>query len=63
MEHRNDDKESPNSQVMCQHGENDALDHTCLIVRNILSIIDYPLLLILIKQASPADSVMGKINQ
>ncbi|KAF3027711.1 hypothetical protein E8E15_007076 [Penicillium rubens] len=36
--------------------------YACLIVRNILSIIDYPLLLILIKQASPADSVMGKIN-
>lgn len=36
--------------------------YTCLIVRNILSIIDYPVLLILIKQASPSDSVMGKIN-
>lgn len=36
--------------------------YVCLIVRNILSIIDYPVLLILIKQASPADSVMGKIN-
>ncbi|KAJ5612610.1 hypothetical protein N7510_005804 [Penicillium lagena] len=36
--------------------------YTCLIVRNILSIIDYPVLLILIKQATPADSVMGKIN-
>ncbi|KAJ5092204.1 hypothetical protein NUU61_007074 [Penicillium alfredii] len=36
--------------------------YACLIVRNILSIIDYPVLLILIKQASPADSVMGKIN-
>jgi hypothetical protein len=35
---------------------------TCLIVRNILSIIDYPILLILIKQASPSASVMGKIN-
>lgn len=34
----------------------------CLIVRNILSIIDYPVLLILIKQASPSDSVLGKIN-
>ncbi|CAG7947055.1 unnamed protein product [Penicillium olsonii] len=36
--------------------------YTCLITRNILSIIDYPVLLILIKQASPSDSVMGKIN-
>ncbi|KAJ5563207.1 hypothetical protein N7535_008371 [Penicillium sp. DV-2018c] len=35
---------------------------TCLILRNILSIIDYPILLILIKQASPSPSVMGKIN-
>ncbi|KAJ6145237.1 hypothetical protein N7470_009132 [Penicillium chermesinum] len=33
--------------------------YACLIVRNILSIIDYPVLLILIKQASPSDSVMG----
>lgn len=36
--------------------------YACLIVRNILSIIDYPVLLILIKQASPSGSVMGKIN-
>lgn len=36
--------------------------YTCLIVRNILSIIAYPVLLILIKQATPADSVMGRIN-
>jgi MFS family permease len=36
--------------------------YACLIVRNILSIIDYPVLLILIKQSSPSDSVMGKIN-
>lgn len=36
--------------------------YACLIVRNILSIIDYPVLLILIKQATPSDSVMGKIN-
>ena len=36
--------------------------YACLIVRNILSIIDYPVLLILIKQASPSDSVLGKIN-
>jgi hypothetical protein len=36
--------------------------YVCMITRNILSIIDYPVLLILIKQASPSDSVMGKIN-
>ncbi|KAE8146371.1 MFS general substrate transporter [Aspergillus avenaceus] len=36
--------------------------YTCLVVRNVLSIIDYPVLLILIKQASPSDSVLGKIN-
>ncbi|RAL01522.1 MFS transporter [Aspergillus ibericus CBS 121593] len=36
--------------------------YMCLVVRNILSIIDYPVLLILIKQASPSDSVLGKIN-
>ncbi|KAJ5081992.1 hypothetical protein N7532_011035 [Penicillium argentinense] len=36
--------------------------YACLVVRNILSIIDYPVLLILIKQASPSDSVLGKIN-
>ncbi|KAJ5915376.1 hypothetical protein N7466_011309 [Penicillium verhagenii] len=36
--------------------------YTCMIVRNILSIIAFPVLLILIKQASPSDSVMGKIN-
>ncbi|ODM19865.1 hypothetical protein SI65_04851 [Aspergillus cristatus] len=36
--------------------------YTCLAVRNILSIIDYPVLLILIKQASPSDAVLGKIN-
>ncbi|KAJ5634869.1 hypothetical protein N7528_002711 [Penicillium herquei] len=36
--------------------------YACLVVRNILSIIAYPVLLILIKQASPSDSVMGKIN-
>ncbi|KAL2824532.1 major facilitator superfamily domain-containing protein [Aspergillus cavernicola] len=36
--------------------------YTCLVTRNILSIIDYPVLLILIKQASPSDSSLGKIN-
>ncbi|KAH8690825.1 major facilitator superfamily domain-containing protein [Talaromyces proteolyticus] len=36
--------------------------YTCLIIRNLLSIIAYPVLLILIKQSSPSPSVMGKIN-
>lgn len=36
--------------------------YTCLAIRNILSIIAYPVLLILIKQTSPSPSVMGKIN-
>lgn len=34
----------------------------CLTVRNILSIILYPLLLILLKQASPSASCLGRIN-
>lgn len=36
--------------------------YTCLVIRNILSIIDYPVLLILIRQASPSDAVLGKVN-
>lgn len=36
--------------------------YTCLTVRNFFSILAYPVLLILIKQASPASSVLGKIN-
>ncbi|KJF60975.1 MFS transporter, variant [Coccidioides immitis RS] len=36
--------------------------YTCLTIRNIFSILDYPVLLILIKQASPSNSVLGKIN-
>ncbi|KAK1138331.1 hypothetical protein N8T08_002828 [Aspergillus melleus] len=36
--------------------------YTCLALRNVLSIIDYPVLLILIKQASPSDSVLGRLN-
>lgn len=36
--------------------------YACLIIRNILSIIAYPLLLILIKQATPSPSVLGQIN-
>lgn len=34
----------------------------CLTVRNLLSILLYPVLLILIKQASPSDSCLGRIN-
>ncbi|KAF7559065.1 hypothetical protein G7046_g5090 [Stylonectria norvegica] len=34
----------------------------CLTVRNILSIILYPLLLILIKEATPSSSALGKVN-
>jgi len=36
--------------------------YTCLTVRNILSILAYPLLLILIKEASPSNGCLGKIN-
>lgn len=36
--------------------------YLCLTVRNILSIILYPLLLILIKEATPAPSALGKVN-
>lgn len=36
--------------------------YACLAVRNLLSIVDYPLLLILIKEASPSNSCLGKIN-
>jgi hypothetical protein len=36
--------------------------YICLIIRNILSIIAYPVLLILIKQSTPSSCVMGKIN-
>lgn len=36
--------------------------YCCLAVRNILSIMLYPLLLILIKEATPSSSVLGKIN-
>ncbi|KAI1450254.1 MFS general substrate transporter [Annulohypoxylon stygium] len=34
----------------------------CLTVRNIFSIIIYPLLLILIKEATPSSSILGKVN-
>lgn len=36
--------------------------YVCLIIRNTLHIIAYPVLLILIKQASPSDCCLGKIN-
>ena len=36
--------------------------YTCLAIRNCLSIIAYPVLLILIKEASPGPSSFGKIN-
>lgn len=34
----------------------------CLTIRNIFSILVYPLLLILIKEAAPSSSVLGKVN-
>lgn len=36
--------------------------YTCLAIRNCLSIVAYPVLLILIKEASPGPSSLGKIN-
>jgi hypothetical protein len=36
--------------------------YICLTIRNILSIILYPLLLILIKDATPCATVLGKVN-
>ena len=36
--------------------------YVCLAVRNILSITLYPLILILIKEATPTSSALGKIN-
>lgn len=36
--------------------------YTCLTIRNCLSILAYPVLLILIKEASPGPSCLGKIN-
>jgi hypothetical protein len=36
--------------------------YACLTVRNLLSILAYPLLLILIKEAAPSASCLGKIN-
>jgi hypothetical protein len=36
--------------------------YACLIIRNLLSILAYPVLLILIKEATPSPCVLGKIN-
>ncbi|KAG6015427.1 hypothetical protein E4U54_003503 [Claviceps lovelessii] len=36
--------------------------YVCLAVRNLLSITLYPLLLILIKEATPSSSALGKVN-
>lgn len=36
--------------------------YTCLAIRNFLSILAYPLLLIMIKEAAPSPSHLGKIN-
>lgn len=36
--------------------------YACLTIRNILSILAYPVILILLKQASPTPSVLGRIN-
>ena len=36
--------------------------YACLAIRNLTSIVAYPILLILIKEASPAPNCLGKIN-
>ena len=36
--------------------------YVCLAIRNFLSILAYPLLLILLKEAAPSPSVLGKVN-
>ncbi len=36
--------------------------YACLTIRNILSILAYPVILILLKQASPTPSCLGRIN-
>lgn len=36
--------------------------YVCLAIRNFLSILAYPVILILLKQASPSPSVLGRIN-
>lgn len=36
--------------------------YSCLTIRNLLSILAYPVLLIMIKEATPSPTVLGKIN-
>lgn len=36
--------------------------YSCLTIRNLLSILAYPVLLIMIKEATPTPTVLGKIN-
>lgn len=36
--------------------------YACLTIRNVFSILVYPLLLILIKEAAPSSAVLGKVN-
>ena len=36
--------------------------YVCLAIRNFFSILAYPLLLILVKEAAPSSSVLGKVN-
>ncbi|EXJ68881.1 uncharacterized protein A1O5_07813 [Cladophialophora psammophila CBS 110553] len=36
--------------------------YTCLTIRNFLSLLDYPVILILLKQASPSPACLGRIN-
>ena len=36
--------------------------YACLTIRNVFSILAYPVILILLKQASPSASCLGKIN-
>lgn len=36
--------------------------YTCLTIRDMLSILEYPLLLILIKEATPSSAVLGTVN-
>jgi len=36
--------------------------YSCLTIRNLLQIVAYPLLLILIKEATPSKCVLGKVN-
>ena len=36
--------------------------YACLALRNFLSILDYPVILIMLKQSSPSTAVLGRIN-